>query len=62
MDKTVGMVGLGIMGSAIACNLVDRGWRVIGFDIDAARRAELALANVTLSTMSARSRATRPSS
>jgi len=48
MDKTVGMVGLGIMGSAIACNLVDRGWRVIGFDIDAARRAELALANVTI--------------
>jgi len=48
MDKTVGMVGLGIMGSAIARNLVDRGWRVIGFDIDAARRAELELANVTI--------------
>src|SRR5450432_4141622 len=48
MDKTVGIVGLGIMGSAIARNLVDRGWRVIGFDIDAARRAELALANVTI--------------
>src|SRR6266852_4567225 len=48
MDKTVGMVGLGIMGSAIARNLVDSGWRVIGFDIDAARRAELALANVTI--------------
>jgi 3-hydroxyisobutyrate dehydrogenase/glyoxylate/succinic semialdehyde reductase len=48
MDKTVGMVGLGIMGSAIARNLVDRGWRVIGFDTDAARRAELALANVTI--------------
>ena len=36
------------MGSAIARNLVDRGWRVIGFDIDAAGRAELALANVTI--------------
>jgi putative dehydrogenase len=48
MDKTVGMVGLGIMGSAIARNLVDRGWHVIGFDIDAARRAELTLANVTI--------------
>src|SRR5260370_21930786 len=48
MNKTVGMVGLGIMGSAIARNLVDRGWRVIGFDIDAARQAELALANVTI--------------
>ena len=30
MDKTVGIVGLGIMGSAIARNLVDRAWRVIG--------------------------------
>jgi 3-hydroxyisobutyrate dehydrogenase/glyoxylate/succinic semialdehyde reductase len=42
------MVGLGIMGSAIARNLVERGWTVIGFDIDAARRAELALAHVTI--------------
>ena len=48
MDKTVGIVGLGIMGGAIARNLVDREWRVIGFDIDAARRSELALANVTI--------------
>jgi 3-hydroxyisobutyrate dehydrogenase-like beta-hydroxyacid dehydrogenase len=42
------MVGLGIMGGAIARNLVDRGWRVTGFDIDAARRGELTLANVTI--------------
>jgi len=48
MNKTVGIVGLGIMGGAIARNLVDRGWRVIGFDTDAARRAELAVANVTI--------------
>jgi 3-hydroxyisobutyrate dehydrogenase/glyoxylate/succinic semialdehyde reductase len=48
MDKTVGIVGLGIMGGAIARNLVDRGWRVIGFDTDAARRAELALAQVVI--------------
>ena len=48
MDKTVGIVGLGIMGSAIARNLFERGWRVIGFDIDAGRCAELALANVTI--------------
>jgi L-threonate 2-dehydrogenase len=48
MDKTVGIVGLGIMGGAIARNLVDRGWRVTGFDTDAARRAELAQANVTI--------------
>src|ERR1700716_3537827 len=48
MDKTVGIVGLGIMGGAIARNLVDRGWRVIGHDTDAARRAELAQVNVTI--------------
>src|SRR3954447_12069131 len=48
MHKTVGIVGLGIMGTAIARNLVDRGWRVIGFDIDAARRDELARAGVTI--------------
>jgi putative dehydrogenase len=48
MSKTVGIVGLGIMGSAIARNLVERGWTVIGFDIAAARRAELALADVTI--------------
>jgi 3-hydroxyisobutyrate dehydrogenase/glyoxylate/succinic semialdehyde reductase len=48
MDKTVGIVGLGIMGSAIARNLVDRGWRVIGFDIDATKQAELAAAGVTI--------------
>jgi len=48
MSKTVGIIGLGIMGSAISRNLVERGWRVIGFDIDAARTAELAQANVTI--------------
>jgi 3-hydroxyisobutyrate dehydrogenase/glyoxylate/succinic semialdehyde reductase len=48
MDKTVGIVGLGIMGSAIARNLIERGWRVIGSDLDAARCAELARAGVTI--------------
>jgi 3-hydroxyisobutyrate dehydrogenase/glyoxylate/succinic semialdehyde reductase len=48
MDKTVGIVGLGIMGSAIARNLIERRWKVIGFDIDAAKRTELALAGVTI--------------
>jgi L-threonate 2-dehydrogenase len=38
----VGVVGLGIMGGAMARNLAADGWRVIGFDIDAARRSELA--------------------
>jgi L-threonate 2-dehydrogenase len=48
MDKTVGIVGLGIMGGAIARNLVERGWRVIGFDTDAAKRAELAAAGIVI--------------
>src|ERR1700731_481409 len=48
MDRTVGIVGLGIMGGAISRNLVDRGWRVVGFDTDATRRTELAGANVTI--------------
>ncbi len=48
MDKTVGIIGLGIMGGAIARNLIDRGWHVVGFDIIPARCAELAQANVTI--------------
>jgi putative dehydrogenase len=54
MDKTVGIIGLGIMGGAIARNLVERGWHVTGFDIDAARRSELAAANVEIAADVAR--------
>ncbi|HTH98018.1 MAG TPA: NAD(P)-dependent oxidoreductase [Stellaceae bacterium] len=42
MDKIVGMIGLGIMGSAIARNLAERGWTVLGFDTDGTRNADLA--------------------
>src|SRR3954464_2821233 len=48
MGKTVGIIGLGIMGSAISRNLVERGWRVIGYDTDAARCAELAADNIEI--------------
>jgi 3-hydroxyisobutyrate dehydrogenase-like beta-hydroxyacid dehydrogenase len=48
MEKTVGVIGLGIMGGAIARNLIERGWRVVGFDTDAARCAELAQAHVEI--------------
>jgi 3-hydroxyisobutyrate dehydrogenase-like beta-hydroxyacid dehydrogenase len=41
MEKTVGVVGLGIMGGAIAGNLLERGWTVIGYDVSPARLAEL---------------------
>ena len=33
----VGMIGLGLMGSALSARLIDAGLPVIGFDIDAAR-------------------------
>jgi 3-hydroxyisobutyrate dehydrogenase-like beta-hydroxyacid dehydrogenase len=48
MDKTVGIIGLGIMGGAIARNLVERGWRVIGFDTDATKCTELAADQVVI--------------
>src|ERR1700761_1909317 len=48
MDKTVGIIGLGIMGGAIARNLVERGWHVVGFDTDPAKCAELAEAGVAI--------------
>src|ERR1700730_4517279 len=44
----VGVVGLGIMGGAFARNLVADGWRVIGHDIDPARRRALARAGVEI--------------
>ena len=34
-QRTVGIIGLGIMGGAMARNLVAGGWRVIGYDSDA---------------------------
>ena len=43
---TVGVVGLGIMGGAIAKNLAASGWCVVGYDIDAARTAEAKAAGV----------------
>jgi putative dehydrogenase len=46
--RTVGIIGLGIMGSAFAKNLIDAGWRVIGYDIDLRRRRALARAGVEI--------------
>jgi len=47
-EKLVGIVGLGIMGGAIGGNLVERGWTVVGYDIDEARRREAAGAGVEI--------------
>jgi 3-hydroxyisobutyrate dehydrogenase-like beta-hydroxyacid dehydrogenase len=46
--NTVGVIGLGIMGGSFARNLADHGWRVIGFDVDVAKRKELARAGVEI--------------
>src|SRR3989442_1875628 len=43
-QQTVGMVGLGIMGSAMSFNLARAGFRVAGFDVVPRRRAEHARA------------------
>jgi 3-hydroxyisobutyrate dehydrogenase-like beta-hydroxyacid dehydrogenase len=44
----VGIVGLGIMGEAIAKNLAAAGWKVAGYDIDPARCRELAAAGIEI--------------
>jgi L-threonate 2-dehydrogenase len=44
MTGTVGIIGLGIMGGAISKNLLERGWRVFGIDLDPAKQAELTAA------------------
>ena len=44
----VGIIGLGIMGGAIAKNLCAAGWQVIGYDVDAARCAEAKAAGVEI--------------
>jgi 3-hydroxyisobutyrate dehydrogenase-like beta-hydroxyacid dehydrogenase len=50
---TVGVIGLGIMGGAFARNLAAAGWRVIGYDISAARRREAQRAGVEIAASAA---------
>ncbi|MGC1693830.1 MAG: NAD(P)-dependent oxidoreductase [Pseudolabrys sp.] len=50
---TVGVVGLGIMGGAFSKNLAAAGWRVIGYDISAARRREAARVGVEVADSAA---------
>ena len=45
--KAVGVIGLGIMGSAMAANLVRAGFRVHGFDVQKEKRAALGKAGGT---------------
>jgi putative dehydrogenase len=50
---TVGVIGLGIMGGAFAKNLAAAGWRVVGYDISAARRREAQRAGVEIASSAA---------
>jgi len=50
---TVGVIGLGIMGGSFAKNLVAAGWRVVGYDISAARRREAQRAGVEIGSSAA---------
>ncbi len=51
MARTIGMIGLGIMGGAMSRNLVASGFSAIGFDLDAKARdaAKLAGAEIGVS-------------
>ena len=46
MGRTVGVIGMGIMGGAMARNLAERGWAVTGYDTEATRCAEARAAGV----------------
>src|SRR5712672_4493836 len=48
---TVGVVGLGNMGGAFARHLAAAGWRVLGFDIDAARQRAAGRAGVEIARL-----------
>src|SRR5687768_1498118 len=53
MKGVVGVVGLGIMGGAMARNLTKADWEVVGFDIDADRRSEAETADVIVAESAA---------
>ena len=50
---TVGVIGLGIMGGAFARNLAAAGWRVVGYDISAARCRDAKRAGVEIAASAA---------
>ena len=50
---TVGVIGLGIMGGSFARNLSKAGWRVVGYDVSAARRSEAKRAGVEIASNAA---------
>ena len=42
MSNTIGIIGLGIMGSSYARNLMSKGFKVVGYDVDLAKVQQLA--------------------
>lgn len=50
MSTTVGMIGLGIMGGAMARNLVASGFEVVGYDVSEAARDKARSAGVRVAT------------
>lgn len=46
-DPTIGIIGLGIMGSAIASHLIEAGHRVVGYDVRGPRLRQLRAAGGT---------------
>jgi putative dehydrogenase len=48
--EMIGVVGLGIMGGAIARNLAAAGRRVVGYDVDSRRRRELGETGLEIAT------------
>lgn len=58
--KSVGVIGLGIMGGAFAGNLAAAGWEVTGFDISAPRRRAAQKAGVAIVTSAAKAAAASP--
>ncbi len=51
--KSIGLVGLGLLGSALAERLISKGWSVSGFDVDPERRDALSsLGGVALAGLS----------
>ena len=47
-SKPIGLIGAGLLGSAIAARLLEAGFRVVGYDIDPAKRIALEAAGALI--------------
>lgn len=61
MTERVGIVGVGLMGQALAHNLLQAGFEVQGFDVDAKRMDEFAeQGGIPVASLAGRTRTLRP--